>query len=60
MPEINEWTFSSDAAKLIQGILADNPGLPFSEAKVEVGAGTRRKRRDLTLYGTSGQTGLIG
>jgi len=60
MPDINEWTFSADAAKLIQGILADNPGLPFSEAKVEVGAGTRRKRRDLTLYGTSGEPVLTG
>lgn len=39
MPETNEWTFAADACKTIQGILAEAPELPFSEAKVEEGAG---------------------
>ena len=47
MPEINEWTFAADVSKTIQGILADTPGLPFSEAKVEEGVSGKRKRRDL-------------
>jgi methylase of polypeptide subunit release factors len=60
MPEINEWTFAADVCKTIQGILAANPGLPFTEAKVEQGAGTGRKRRDLTLYGTEARPVLTG
>jgi hypothetical protein len=60
MPEINEWTFAADVCKTIQGVLADNPGLPFTEAKVEQGAGTGRKRRDLTLYGTEARPVLTG
>ncbi|HLI35253.1 MAG TPA: hypothetical protein VKW70_09435 [Terriglobia bacterium] len=43
---MNEWTFSADAAKLIERILAENPNLPFSEAKVEEGAGVGRKRSE--------------
>jgi hypothetical protein len=60
MPEINEWTFTADVCKTIQGILADNSGLPFSEAKVEQRSPTGRKRRDLTLYGTSDRPVLSG
>jgi hypothetical protein len=60
MAEINEWTFAADVCKTIQGILANNPNLPFTEAKVEQGAGTGRKRRDLTLYGTEGRPVLTG
>jgi hypothetical protein len=60
MPEINEWTFAADVCKTIQGILADNPGLPFSEAKVEEAAKAGRKRRDLTLYGSEGRPVLTG
>jgi hypothetical protein len=60
MSEINEWTFAADVCKTIQGILADNPGLPFSEAKVEEAARAGRKRRDLTLYGTGGEPVLTG
>ncbi len=60
MLEINEWTFAADVCKTIQGILADNPGLPFSEAKVEQSAGPGRKRRDLTLYGTADSPVLTG
>src|SRR5271157_5159954 len=60
MPDINEWTFAADVCKTIQGILANNPGLPFTEAKVEQGAGTGRKRRDLTLYGTEARPVLTG
>jgi methylase of polypeptide subunit release factors len=60
MPEINEWTFAADVCKTIQGILADNPGLPFSEAKVEEGAKGGRKRRDLTLYGATSEPVLTG
>lgn len=60
MVEINEWTFASDVCKMIQGILAENPGLPFSEAKVEQGAGTGRKRRDLTLYDNNERVVLTG
>jgi hypothetical protein len=60
MPEINEWTFAADVCKTIQGILADNPGLPFSEAKVEEGVSGKRKRRDLTLYGTEARPVLTG
>jgi len=60
MPEVNEWTFAADVCKSIQGILTDNPSLPFSEAKVEEAAGRRTKRRDLTLYGAAGQPALTG
>ncbi|MBZ5536871.1 MAG: N-6 DNA methylase [Acidobacteriia bacterium] len=60
MPETNEWTFASDVCKTIQAILTENPGLPFSEAKVEVGAKGTRKRRDLTLYGMIGEAALTG
>jgi hypothetical protein len=60
MPEINEWTFAADVCKTIQGILAENPGLPFSEAKVEEGVSGKRKRRDLTLYGTEARPVLTG
>jgi hypothetical protein len=60
MPEINEWTFAADVCKTIQGILAENPSLPFLEAKVEEGARGGRKRRDLTLYRAAGQPVLTG
>lgn len=60
MTEINEWTFTADVCKTIQGILADNPALAFSEAKVEQGSRTGRKRRDLTLYGTQSRAVLTG
>ena len=60
MAEINEWTFAADVCKTIQGILADNPGLPFSEAKVEEGVTGKRKRRDLTLYAQAGRAVLTG
>ena len=60
MPEINEWTFAADVCKTIQAILEDNPGLPFSEAKVEQGAARGRKRRDLTLYGRGNEPVLTG
>ena len=60
MPETNEWTFAADVCETIQGILADSPGLPFSEAKVEEGVKGGRKRRDLTLYRTAGQPVLTG
>jgi hypothetical protein len=51
MPEINEWTFAAEVCKTIQGILADNPGLPFTEAKVKQGAGTFLLRNSYTLLG---------
>jgi methylase of polypeptide subunit release factors len=60
MPEINEWTFAADVCKTIQGILADTPGLPFAEAKVEQGAGFGRRRRDLTLYDREKRPVLTG
>lgn len=60
MPDINEWTFAADVCKTIQGILADTPGLPFAEAKVEQGAGFGRKRRDLTLYDRERRPVLTG
>ncbi len=60
MPEMNEWTFSSEAKKLIERILAENPSLPFSEARVEEGAGVGRKRNDLTLYDRDGRCVLTG
>jgi hypothetical protein len=60
MSEINEWTFAADVCKSIQGIVADNPGLPFAEAKVEQGVGAGRKRRDLTLYDRDGKPVLTG
>jgi methylase of polypeptide subunit release factors len=60
MPEVNERTFAADVCKTIQGILAGNPGLPFSEAKVEEGARAGRKRRDLTFYGATGEPVLTG
>jgi methylase of polypeptide subunit release factors len=60
MPEINEWTFAADVCKTIQGILAQNPSLPFSEAKVEEGARGGRKRRDLTLYDRESRPILTG
>jgi len=60
MPEINEWTFASDICKTIQGIIAENPSLPFSEAKVEQGSKTGRKRRDLTLYDRESKPVLTG
>ncbi len=60
MGEINEWTFAADVCKTIQGILAESPSLPFSEAKVEEGVSGKRKRRDLTLYGTAGKPVLTG
>jgi len=60
MPEVNEWTFAANVCKTIQGILSDNPSLPFSEAKVEEGAQAGRKRRDLTLYSAVGQPVLTG
>lgn len=60
MHELNEWTFAADVCKTIQGILASNPELPFSEARVEEGAGIGRKRRDLTLYGRDQRSVLSG
>lgn len=60
MPEINEWTFTADVCKTIQGILTSNPALPFSGAKVEERAGAGRKRRDLTLYDRDGRPVLTG
>jgi methylase of polypeptide subunit release factors len=60
MREINEWTFASDTCKTIQSILADNPELPFTEAKVEEGASRGRKRRDLTLYHKESEPVLTG
>ncbi|HLY59995.1 MAG TPA: N-6 DNA methylase [Terriglobia bacterium] len=60
MPEINEWTFAADVCKTIQGIVADNPSLPFSEAKVEQGTGQGRKRRDVTLYDNQNRAVLTG
>jgi len=60
MPEINEWTFAADVCKTIQAIVADNPGLPFSEAKVEQGTGQGRKRRDVTLYDRQNRPALTG
>ena len=60
MPEINEWTFAADVCKTIQAILAETPALPFSEAKVEEGAKSGRKRRDLTLYGKESRPVLTG
>jgi hypothetical protein len=60
MPETNEWTFAADACKTIQGILAVDPALPFTEARVEEGAGIGRKRRDLTLYGRESRPVLSG
>jgi hypothetical protein len=60
MNEINEWTFAADVCKTIQAILADNPQLPFSEAKVEQAAGPGRKRRDLTLYDRESRPVLTG
>jgi methylase of polypeptide subunit release factors len=60
MPGTNEWTFTADVCKTIQGILAENPGLPFSEAKVEQGAGAGRKRRDLPLYDNNNRPVLTG
>jgi len=60
MTQVNEWTFAADVCKTIQGIIADNPDLPFSEAKVEQSAGTRRKRRDLTLLDRENRPVLTG
>ena len=60
MPELNEWTFAADTCRTIQGILTSNPELPFSEARVEEGAGIGRKRRDLTLYGRDKRAVLSG
>jgi methylase of polypeptide subunit release factors len=60
MGELNEWTFAADVCKTIQQILAENPRLPFSEAKVEQGAGVGRKRRDLTLYDQGNRPVLTG
>jgi hypothetical protein len=60
MPETNEWTFAGDVCTTIQEILADNPSLPFSKAKVEQSAGIGRKRRDLTLYDRESRPVLTG
>ena len=60
MPDINEWTFAADVCKTIQGIIADNPDLPFSEAKVEQSAGTACRRRDFTLYDGESRPALTG
>jgi hypothetical protein len=38
MSEANECMFAADVSKTIQGILAANPDLPFTEANVEEGA----------------------
>ena len=60
MPEVNEWTFAADVCKWIDAILAANPELPFSEAKVEQSAGRRRQRRDLTLHDKRPRPALTG
>jgi len=60
MSDINEWTFAADVCKWIGEILVTNPGLPFSEAKVEQPSGPSRKRRDLTLYDRTGEPVLTG
>jgi methylase of polypeptide subunit release factors len=60
MAEINEWTFTADVCKTIQGIIAENPALPFSGAEPEEGAEIGRKRRDLTLYDRDGRLVLTG
>ena len=60
MAEINEWTFAADVCKWIGSILAGNPALPFSEAKVEQAAGRGRQRRDLTLLDKAPRPALTG
>lgn len=55
MAGTNEWTFAANDCKTIQGTLAENPGLPFSEAKVEQETRTGRKCRDLTLKREAGR-----
>ncbi|HEV2234784.1 MAG TPA: N-6 DNA methylase [Terriglobia bacterium] len=60
MAEINEWTFAADVCKTIQAIIAQNPALPFTEAKVEQGTGQGRKRRDVTLYDRQNRPALTG
>ncbi|MEW6236912.1 MAG: N-6 DNA methylase [Candidatus Omnitrophota bacterium] len=57
---ITEWEFTADAAGWINGRLADEPGLPFSEAKCEQRTKGSLKRRDLTLLDKNGVVVLTG
>lgn len=58
---ITEWEFTGDAASWINEIIeANRPSLPFSRAKIEQRSRGSRKRRDLTILGTTGEIILTG
>lgn len=60
MPQITEWEFTAKIASRIDALIAQNPALPFSEARAEVREEDDPKRRDLTLYDKKGKRILTG
>jgi type I restriction-modification system DNA methylase subunit len=60
MTQITEWTLTADVASQINDILRDHLELPFSRALVEVRGRGSRRRRDLTIYGRTGEIVLTG
>jgi len=60
MPLVNEWTFTSEAASIINEIANQRPDLPFRRASVEERTKGKLKRRDLTIYGLRDKILLTG
>ncbi|MGQ0600891.1 MAG: YqjF family protein [Anaerolineales bacterium] len=58
--QVTEWEFTADIASRINGLLQQNPELPFSEARAEARAKGSAKRRDLTLYDRANKPVLTG
>ena len=60
MQPMNEWTFTAQAASVINQIGAERPDLPFRRAVVEERSSGKLKRRDLTLYDDGDKIILTG
>lgn len=58
--QITEWEWTADVKSWIDQILADDPRLPFKEAKCEQRGAGSLKRRDLSLLNKSGKVVLTG
>jgi len=57
---MNEWTFTGQAASMINQIANERPDLPFRKAVVEERSTGKLKRRDLTLYDDKDKIILTG
>lgn len=60
MPQITEWEFTSKIASRIDAFLAQDPSLPFKEARTEARTKGDLKRSDLTLFDKRGKAVLTG